>query len=91
MKNHSEKASPASKPSTQSMLRAGLDRAGKPDHADAPIKADNTYATSDKLTRQSAGARRRGETQYADRPDKPMPRDHESTGSNWAGSKPGSR
>jgi hypothetical protein len=83
MKNHSEKANAASKPQTKRMLNAGLDRAGDPAYPD--------HKPSDKLTRQSAGARRRGETQYADYPDKPMPSSHESTGSNWAGSKKGSR
>jgi hypothetical protein len=83
MKNHSEKANPASKPSTKSMLNAGLKRGGDPAYED--------HKPSDKLTRQSAGARRRGDTQYADRPDKPMPGDHESTGSDWSGSKHGSR
>ena len=36
----------------------GLMRAGKPDHADSPISADGTYAMSDKLHSQSAGAKR---------------------------------
>jgi hypothetical protein len=83
MKNHSEKQNPASKPSTKSMLNAGLDRAGDPAYAD--------HKPSDKLTRQSAGARRKGETQYADYPDKPRPSSHESTGNDGAGSRRGSR
>jgi hypothetical protein len=91
MKAHSEKQNPASKPSTKSMLRAGLDRAGRPDHADAPINGNNEYVPSNKFQQQSASLQRRGETRYADYPDKPMPSSHESTGNNWAGSKRGSR
>jgi len=83
MKAHSEKQHPASKPQTKRMLNAGLDRAGDPVYAD--------HKQSDKLTRQSAGARRRGETQYTDRPDQPVSTDFEATGTSGAGSKRGSR
>jgi hypothetical protein len=83
MKNHSEKANPASKPSTKSMLNAGLSRANDSSYAD--------HKPSTKLTQQSAGARRKGETQYADYPNKPVSNDFEATGTSRAGSKRGSR
>ena len=60
------KQSPASKPSKKSLLRADLDRAGRPDFADAPINSANEYKTSNKFQEQSAFLKRRGETQYAD-------------------------
>jgi len=83
MKHHSEKANPASKPSTKTMLNAGLKRGCDPAYED--------HKPSDKLTSQSAGARRKGETQYQDYPDKSTSNGFEVTGSNGSGSKRGSR
>ena len=91
MKSHSEKQNPGSKPATKSLLRAGLDRAGSPQFADAPISSNNEYIPSDKFQGQSASLQRRGETQYADYLGKPTSDNRESTGTNWAGSKKGSR
>ena len=83
MKAHSEKQNPASKPQTKRMLNAGLDRAGDPAYAD--------HKPSNKLTSQSAGARRRGDNTYPDYPDTTVSNGFESTGNNKSGSKRGSR
>ena len=91
MKPHSEKSNPANKPATKSLLRAGLDRAGRPDHADARISSANEYVQSNKFQTQSASLKRRGETQYTDRPDKPMPGSYESTGHDGSHSRKGTR
>jgi hypothetical protein len=79
----SEKKNPASKPQTERMLKAGLDRAGNPAYAD--------HQPSDKLSRQSAGASRRGDNTISDYPDVSKSDGSESTGKNGAGSKRGSR
>jgi hypothetical protein len=80
---HSEKQNPASKPQTKNMLQAGLDRAGNPEYSD--------HKPSDKLTRQSAGSRRRGDNRYLDHPDGSQSTGFESTGRDGAGSRKGSR
>lgn len=83
MKHHSEKQNPASKPQTKNMLNAGLKRSGDPAYTD--------HASSDKLTRQSAGARRRGDNTIQDFPDTSVSNSFESTGKSGAGSKRGTR
>jgi len=80
---HSEKQNPASKPQTKNMLNVGLKRAGDTSYVD--------YKPSDKLTRQSAGARRRGENAYAAYPDATTSNGFESTGKTKTGSRKGSR
>src|SRR5690348_13247654 len=80
---HSEKQNPASKSQTQRMLRAGLERAGRPEYAD--------HKPSNKLTTQSAGARRRGDNTIQDFPDVSVSNDFEATGKSGAGSRRGSR
>jgi hypothetical protein len=83
MKHHSEKQNPASKPQTKNMLNAGLARAGNSAYPD--------HAPSQKFRSQSAGIRRQGDNTYPDYPDTSISNGFESTGSNWAGSKKGSR
>ena len=69
----------------------GMMRAGKPDHADSPVSSYGTYAMSNKLHNQSAGAQRMGDNRYSGYPDVSTSDDSESTGHNGAGSKKGTR
>jgi hypothetical protein len=83
MKAHSEKTNRGSKPQTQRMLRAGLERAGRTEYSH--------HAPSDKFQKQSAGLRRRGDNTIADYPDTSLSNGFESTGKSGAGSRKGSR
>lgn len=80
---HSEKDNPANKPQTLRMLRAGLGRAGRPEYAD--------HKPSDRLSRQSASCKRRGDNTYPDYPDITVSNRFEPTGKNGTGTKKGTR
>jgi hypothetical protein len=69
----------------------GLARAGKPEFADAPINANGEFVPSQKLTSQSAGAKRAGDNRIQDFPDVTTSNGFESTGKSGAGSRKGSR
>lgn len=79
----SEKMNPASKPQTKRMLNAGIARAGNPAYPD--------HKPSDKLSRQSAGAKRHGDNRYPDYPDVTTSNSRESTGHDASGSRKGTR
>ena len=69
----------------------GLARAGKPEFADAPINANGEFVPSQKLTSQSAGAKRWGDNRIQSYPDVSISNGNESTGSSGTGTKSGTR
>ena len=66
----------------------GAARKGKPHHADSPHEAHG-YKKSNKMSMQSAGAKRGGDNRIQDYPDAPQANAMESTGMDGGGSASG--